>query len=214
MNLTLASADYVAQVEGVVTMRVIIKGVEFQADFHILPKLRHYLILGDAFFRRHRASFCYTRRCVSLETTRRVTAYWNQIQKPQLYNVQLPEFPEDTPEEIREVYEEFEDLFQAGLKQSTTISTYHQIPLKKDAVIHKRAYPMSPDKKNILQDQIQEMLRACVIEPSTSPFSRPGVGNAPREKAYILCGLQRLKRDYRGRVNGVTKNFRSAERIG
>lgn len=93
------------------------------------------------------------------------------MQRPQLDDVKLPEFDRETLDEIREVYEEFEDLFQSGLKQYTTISTCHRNPLKKNKVIHKRAYSMSPEKKKILQDQIQEMLCAGVIEPSTSTLA-------------------------------------------
>lgn len=202
-QIKLASLDHATEAAGLVTLTIVIKGANFTADFFVLPRLRQNVILGNSFFKRHKVSMCYSRRCISLGTQKRVTAYWNQIQRPQLEDVVLPTFDVDTPEEIRQVYAEFEDCFQAGLKQSTTISTCHYIPLKSSAVVHKRAYPMSPQKKQILYDQIKEMLQAGVIEPSTSPFSSPPVLVMRPEKKPRFCV------DYR-ELNAITEEESTA----
>lgn len=202
-TITLASADHTAQIIGIVTLTIVIKGETFIDTFHVLPRLRHNIIIGNAFFKKHRASMCYSRRCISMGTKRRVIAYWNQVQRPQLEDVHLPQFEEDIPDQIKEIYQEFEDLFQVGLRQSTTISTLHRIPLKKDKVIHRRAYPMPPSKKQILHEQIQEMLRAGVIEPSTSPYSSPPVLVMRPDKKPRFCV------DYR-ELNEITEDEATA----
>lgn len=110
----------------------------------------------------------FNRGTISLGSKQRVTLYWGTFVPPVSDTIQIPAVSPDVPLSITKILEEFIDLFQIGMKQAQTNSTRHKIPLKRNVVINKRCYPMSPEKKRILQSQIEEMLTAGVIEPSAS----------------------------------------------
>jgi len=184
-NLCLASADHLIQSEGKVTLEFEIKKIPFVEEFYVVSNLRHSIILGSSFFRKHQAHLDYKRDCISLGLVSRTTVYWNTTVEKAMEEVWMPLLDETVDHDIVDTLYEFQELFQKGVHQPTTISTQHQIILKSNKIIHRQTYPMSPDKKRILNEQLEEMLRAGVIEASTSPYASPPVlvmrpGKKPR----------------------------------
>lgn len=76
-NLCLASADHLIQSEGKVTLEFEIKKIPFVEEFYVVSNLRHSIILGSSFFRKHQAHLDYKRDCISLGLVSRTTVYWN-----------------------------------------------------------------------------------------------------------------------------------------
>lgn len=88
---------------------------------------------------------------------------------------------------------EFHDIFENGLQQSTTRTTEYNIRLKDDAPINRHCYGMAPANKKILYNQVDEMLRAGVIEPST--YSSPPVLVSREDEDQRFCVDYRLLND-------------------
>lgn len=197
ISLHLASAEQKMRPVGKTKINFKIKGVHFQATFYVVKSLRHPMILGMPFLRSQHATIDFSRGSVSLGIQQRLTAYWANMNPVPLIGVKLPELTTGTDSRIKNLIIEYSELFQTGLKQATTSTVKHRIILKTDSTVHKRAYPMSPLKMKLLNDQIDEMLRAGVIEPSTSPFSSPPVLVMRQGKKPRFCV------DYRG-LNELT----------
>lgn len=137
----------------------------------MIDNLRYPVILGRPFLHKHGCHIDFVRNCAFIGTVDRVTIYWSQNLNLPLNDVELPKLDENVDSKISDILSDF--------VEPTTISTVHKIILKTDTVVHKRSYSMSPSKKVILDQQIDEMLRAGVI--SKHFLLHP----------YLLCGLGR-----------------------
>ncbi|UYV77620.1 hypothetical protein LAZ67_15001754 [Cordylochernes scorpioides] len=98
-------------------------------------------------------------------------------------------------EQLKQVLEKYADLFSSGLGRSNLakprIDTEGAKPIK-----HKQ-YRVSAKEREIIKEQIDEMLRDGIIRPSSSPWSFPVILVKKRDGKYRFCV------DYR-KLNDVT----------
>ncbi|KAJ8965935.1 hypothetical protein NQ317_006338 [Molorchus minor] len=154
-----------------------INGRDYPITFAILGELSEDAILGMPFLKAQNVLLDCPRRCIYLGNTERKTVFWHMTPEPQI-SEELPEdlnIPAEVEPVLTPLFSEFAELFTDNPTPSTTISTKHVIRLKDDKIVNKRPYPMTPQKKEAMYDQIEEMLGNGIIEPSTSPYSSPPV---------------------------------------
>lgn len=180
--LRLAIKNQSVYTEGSTDVVFYIKNVNFKETFQVVSGLGHQIILGMPFFSEHNVVLDFERECMNFGKETRATVFWRKNQLVQKDSIKLPEIVDP---EFSTLVKEFEDVFLVGLNQPTTRTTTHHIHLKNNIVINKRCYPMAPMKKEILYKQIDEMLKAGVIEPSISQYASPPVlvmrtGKKPR----------------------------------
>lgn len=160
-------------------------------------------ILGYPWLTEQEATVDLKRRCIHFGTDRRFTAYWH-VQAPATTN------PIPTADELKhgfpaELVNEFNDLLRRFpavtdvSKRTTTRTVTHRIALKHNRPIRSPPYRVSDEKKRIIQDQVEEMLRDGIIRPSTSPYASPVVLVPKKDGTLRFCA------DYR-RINDATES--------
>ncbi|UYV74341.1 K02A2.6-like [Cordylochernes scorpioides] len=74
-------------------------------------------------------------------------------------------------EQLKQVLERYEDLFSSGLGRSNLAK--HRIDTEGAKPIKHKPYRVSAKEREIIKEQIDEMLRDGIIRPSSSPWSLP-----------------------------------------
>ncbi|UYV70290.1 K02A2.6-like, partial [Cordylochernes scorpioides] len=74
-------------------------------------------------------------------------------------------------EQLKQVLEKYEDLFSSGLGRSNLAK--HRIDTEGAKPIKHKPYRVSAKEREIIKEQIDEMLRDGIIRPSSSPWSFP-----------------------------------------
>ncbi|UYV65660.1 hypothetical protein LAZ67_3004992, partial [Cordylochernes scorpioides] len=98
-------------------------------------------------------------------------------------------------EQLKQVLERYEDLFSSGLGRSNLVK--HRIDTEGAKPIKHKPYRVSAKEREIIKEQIDEMLRDGIIRPSSSPWSFPVILVKKRDGKYRFCV------DYR-KLNDVT----------
>ncbi|UYV60745.1 hypothetical protein LAZ67_1002098, partial [Cordylochernes scorpioides] len=98
-------------------------------------------------------------------------------------------------EQLKQVLEKYADLFSSGLGRSNLAK--HRIDTEGTKPIKHKPYRVSAKEREIIKEQIDEMLRDGIIRPSSSPWSFPVILVKKRDGKYRFCV------DYR-KLNDVT----------
>ncbi|KAM7299364.1 retrovirus-related Pol polyprotein from transposon 17.6 [Ixodes scapularis] len=94
---------------------------------------------------------------------------------------------------------EYRDCFATSSKVRQTAVAKHRIVTKDDArPVHRSPYRVSAKKREVIQEQVQEMLNDDIIQPSSSPWASPVVLVKKKDGTLRFCV------DYR-QLNAVTK---------
>ncbi|UYV67231.1 K02A2.6-like, partial [Cordylochernes scorpioides] len=97
--------------------------------------------------------------------------------------------------ELKQVLERYEDLFSSRLGRTNLAK--HRIDTEDAKPIKHKPYMVSPKERDIIKEQIDEMLTEGIIRPSSSPWSFPVILVKKRDGKYRFCV------DYR-KLNNVT----------
>ena len=80
----------------------------------------------------------------------------------------------DQEKQIRDLIDEYKDVFANDLSEiGSTHVVEHKIQLTENTPIKSKPYKVSPKERQIIGDQIEEMLEQGIIRPSQSPYSSP-----------------------------------------
>ncbi|UYV61724.1 hypothetical protein LAZ67_1006165, partial [Cordylochernes scorpioides] len=88
-------------------------------------------------------------------------------------------------EQLKQVLERYEDLFSSGLGRSNLAK--HRIDTEGAKPIKHKPYRVSAKEREIIKEQIDEMLRDGIIRPSSSPWSFPVILVKKRDGKYRFC---------------------------
>lgn len=106
-----------------------------------------------------------------------------------LYQVELVQ--EDKcamPEAIAMLLKEFPDVFEEPQGLPPTRKCDHHIPLLPGAQpVNIRPYRHKPEHKTEIEKQIEEMLKAGIIQRSSSPFASPVILVKKKDGTWRLC---------------------------
>ncbi|XP_066166261.1 uncharacterized protein [Oryza sativa Japonica Group] len=105
---------------------------------------------------------------------------------------------QNVPSSIQSILDEFADIFTEPEGLPPSRSYDHTIPLIAGAqLVNIRPYRYTPDQKNEIEKQVQEMLKKGIIRPSSSPFSSPVLLVKKKDGTWRFCV------DYR-HLNAIT----------
>ncbi|UYV73827.1 hypothetical protein LAZ67_11001042, partial [Cordylochernes scorpioides] len=98
-------------------------------------------------------------------------------------------------EDLKQILSKYADLFSPRLGRTNLAK--HRIDTEDAKPIKHKPYRVSPKERDIIKDQIDEMLKEGIIRPSSSPWSFPVILVKKRDGKFRFCV------DYR-KLNEVT----------
>lgn len=187
------------KVIGSVDLPIVADNVCHVINALIAPSLKHAFILGNDFIERFKLQLNFEDHTWRASAAAAADAYLSEINddyvSPSLCSIEtLCPDQRDIAEEIVDSFKEISSTDRLGRtdKIQLSLNTGEAVPFKK------RSYPMSPYMTKIMYDEIDEMLRLGVIEPSNSPWCSPVLLVKKKNNEYRLC--------YDGRaLNEVTR---------
>ena len=92
------------------------------------------------------------------------------------------------PQELKELIEAFEDIFQAPSQLPPQRDIEHQITMKEGTEpINVRPYRYAYFQKDEIERQVSDMLNSGLIRPSSSPFSSPVLLVKKKDGSWWFC---------------------------
>lgn len=82
--------------------------------------MHEHVILGNPFLAQEKVVLDYARGCMYLEAKDRQTMYWRHPNVASLYEIKLPDLDETHPAYLAIMLDEFNDIFEIELQQTTT----------------------------------------------------------------------------------------------
>lgn len=201
----LADGQTKIRIIGVTIIDIEIAGITTAVQCHLIDDLRDALVLGQQWLIETEAVLDFKRQCLHFGRKKRTTAFFcrNREVRAKLQKPELPPlthgFPEEYLADFNRLTEDFSEIFQLSNCVATARSTSHRVRVKKENSFQVRPYRYSETKKRVINEQVEEMLAAGVIEPSTSSYSSPIVIVNKKDGSPRFCV------DYR-RLNAITED--------
>lgn len=92
---------------------------------------------------------------------------------------------EEQQTEVRAVLEDYKEVWSDVPGRTSLLE--HKITLIQEQVVRTRPYKIPYSLRQEINEQLDEMLRLNIIEPSNSPFSAPMVVVAKPDKTHRIC---------------------------
>ena len=108
-----------------------------------------------------------------------------------------PGISDQQRQELKELLAQFEEIFEEGKQWKFTMQTEHEIRTGKNKPIRQQFYRVTPEKQQIIDEEVKKLLDAGVIERAESAWSSPVV-IVKKPKGWRLCI------DYR-KLNEITE---------
>lgn len=214
-TFAMACGDGVVDSLGTTVVELQILNKKFSTEFQVISDLNENMILGAPFMYNNEVVLDYKRKCIYIGKDERITVFWDQAVNKYHSTNDLPEELMISDSSLKPLFVEFAELFTENPTQATTVSTKHQIRVKDKTPFNLKPYPMSPAKKKIMYSQIEDMLKAGVIEPSTSPYSSPPVIiERPDKKPRFCIDYRRLNEVSLDEASVLPKIFESIKDLG
>ncbi len=202
VTVQLADQQATTTATGVARLHITVDNQEYDEDFLVIDNLVDDIILGDPWLQQARATIDYGLRCVHHGTTQRATTYWCD-QRPPPARASVPQVHYNFPDHLLSDFMDTLCVFSAVMDPSDCVGAVraikHQIRLERDEPFRLRPYPMSESKRQIMSDNVRDMLAAGVIEHSVSDYCSPAVLVTKKGGAVRFCS------DYR-KLNALTKS--------
>ncbi|GBP79293.1 Retrovirus-related Pol polyprotein from transposon 17.6 [Eumeta japonica] len=164
-----------------------IDDISIEVCFHVLPdyNLQHDILIGYDilshgltvqisssrinFFRQSLIESCYIDREIDFSNI----------------NTDLPL---ESRNELIALLKSFEKYFSSGIPSAPADTEPMKIRLKDpNKTVNRRPYRFSPSERQIVRNKIDELLRAGVIRPSSSPFASPILLVEKKDGSHRLC---------------------------
>lgn len=165
--------------------------IKLKTKLLLVPKLREEIILGHDWLKEQQAVLDYNRGCIHLGRDQRHTIFWHdrpELDSPAIdWTAAISSTPPEVREKLQGVLQRHHEVF-AGQQLKGTRSIKHEIRLKGGSKPFRLPmYRYSDEKKKIIREQVEEMLRQGVIEPSTSPYNSPVVIARKKDSSPRFC---------------------------
>lgn len=165
---------------------------KFYCKFLVSNEISEEIILGKQFLVENDTLIDFQRKCVTFGKQGKDTIYFiGYTPMKEKFEIDWSEvktgFTNEAEIKLKKLLEKYSTVFDntRPLSQINTIT--HTINMKTNKIVHVRQYKLSPEKKKIACQQVQEMLDQNLIESSTSPFNSPIVIVERQDKEPRFC---------------------------
>lgn len=202
-KVTLAEEGSQMHILGSCYLHVTVNNTHSRATFHVTENLNHDVILGCPWLRDQDVHLDFSRHTAHLGTKQRTTVHWQQPPHGNKTTPKIPDtprngFPQHLQHHFTNMVATFPEILSPKTEITTTKTITHRINVTTNVPFSIRPYPYPSHKKQIILQQVDEMLADGVIEPSNSPYTSPIVIVKKKD------GTSRFCVDYR-RLNTITQ---------
>ncbi|KAI5753968.1 hypothetical protein M8J77_004729 [Diaphorina citri] len=189
----LANGSSQMKIIGFVDISLEIGSMKFYSKFAVVDNLSEQVILGKPFLKNTASIIDFQTNCLILGKEGRETVYFIGYVPTtnDVFTVDDAEintaFTSDLKARLKKLLEKYSTVFDNSKPLSQTKDITHKINMKNNKVINCMNYKVSAEKKQIISDQVKEMLDQNLIEPSTSPYNSPVVLVAKDDKEPRFC---------------------------
>lgn len=179
----------VTSTEQVLTV-VEINDITLEILFHVLPDtcLRHNIMIGREVLAQGVAVHMTSNelhfgRVVSVESCEIST-----VNDVDFNSIDTDIIPFANRDELLAILDSFKGSFTTGIPELRADAEPMQIRLKDPhKTVNRRPYRLSPEERRIVRGKIDELLKANIIRPSSSPFSSPVLLVKKKDGTDRLC---------------------------
>lgn len=174
------------------------------SSFLVSPDIRDPMILGLTWIEEQAVIYSHPQNLIyaGKNTDRIIIHLINGITPAEPVTLDLgmvkTDFPQEAETRLLDLLQKHSSSFYREGHPTQTSSFCHRIELTSSRPVRKRPYKYPPEKKKIIQSEIESMLKLGIIEPCQSPYSSPIV--LVKKKS----GEPRLCIDFRN-LNAITK---------
>ena len=197
----------ILQVVGEAKMSFKIGNSGMRVRFYVTRRLTQDVILGGDFFWKHKVDLLFStdevvigkERVEMLWSKRNIVANIDVGVKPgELVNIDKSNMTEDQIVVLKKLINDYEDIFSNRESSFIGESSFtHRIELTSQDPVRKKAYRIPYTQQKILEDEVEKMLNANIIEKANSPYGSPVVLVKKRDNSVRFCV------DYR-ELNSIT----------
>ena len=176
----------------------------------VARNLAHDMILGTDFLRKHKCCIEFEDDTVRvgglsefhewipiLGSRQKVKSINSIDSKPgDIVNINK-ELTDSEKEQIKQLINEYQDVFSKGPEDIGESSFTHKIELTSDVPVKKKSYRTAEAHKKVVEEELRKMIRMEVVQKSTSPYGAPVVLIKKKDNTVRFCI------DFRG-LNEVT----------
>ncbi|XP_057429427.1 uncharacterized protein LOC130722640 [Lotus japonicus] len=109
--------------------------------------------------------------------------WWSHLNSAEVTNTEV-----ETPRELMETLEEFQEVFRSKIQLPPERSKVHQIKLfPEQETINVRPYRYPHHQKEEIERQVAELMEAGIIRPSMSAYSSPVILVKKKDKSWRMC---------------------------
>lgn len=196
----------------IVDTQYTIQGHKFSNSFKILPLKKYDIILGCDWLNKHSPitmDFDNGKIIINLDGKTTVSLKDNNKKKT-IHVISLHRMEKLTPKgvssycllpapyiepameqqcaEVEDLLQEYKDVFAEPKEMPPIRSCDHAIPLKENSVPPMvRPYRIPHKQKDEMEKQVKELLDACVIRPSESPYASPAILVRKKDGTWRMC---------------------------
>lgn len=156
-----------------------------------VPGLQEEVLLGHHWLTTNQAVMDYQRGCLHIGSENRQTVFWNDRTEPEEEGIDEVNLQTSAvgqhKERLLTMLQRHRSLFSSGPLR-TTSAAKHEIRLKEGSQPFRLPmYRYSDEKKRLIREQVEDMLRQRIIEPATSPYSSPVVIVKKKDSTPRFC---------------------------
>lgn len=175
---TAACQDGDMQIKGTTKLTFSINGTQYSDSFYVIDDLRFWMILGIKWLRKHQTLFDVSRGCLHIGQSERQIVHLDNCskKKKQKFTAQIPNvshLPSAQAKQLKSLLMKYEQVFVKELHPAGANVQHHKIQLQDLRPVRIRPRKYTPEKLQIIQEQVEELLQNRLIEPASSPYSSP-----------------------------------------
>jgi len=191
-----SAGNNVLQVIGETKMGFRIGKLALRERFYVTRNLTQDVILGGDFFWKHKVDLLFSTDQLQVGSERVdmigskkpiISSISEDVEPGEKVNLDRTNMTEAQIEELKELINEYSDIFSKCSEDIGESEFTHRIELTSQEPVKKKAYRIPYAQQKIVEDEVDKMLKANIIRKAHSPYGSPVVLVKKRDNSVRFC---------------------------